>query len=50
MRRIRACFLFARPMRLTLCTQHTNASAQALYVSLGFVRDEAFVYMNLPVR
>lgn len=35
--------------RLTLRTEVTNATAQALYESLGWRRDEAFYTYNLPL-
>lgn len=35
--------------RLTLRTEVTNAAAQALYESLGWLRDEAFLTYHLPL-
>jgi ribosomal protein S18 acetylase RimI-like enzyme len=36
-------------VRLELATARTNVQAQALYESLGWVRDEAFYRYNLDI-
>ncbi|MEO7964010.1 MAG: GNAT family N-acetyltransferase [Gemmatimonadaceae bacterium] len=37
-------------LRLELSTQHSNTKARALYDSLGFVADDEFTSLSLPLR
>ncbi|MEG4793532.1 GNAT family N-acetyltransferase [Microcoleus sp. LAD1_D1] len=49
---MQAAETFARQtgaVRIALCTQMTNQSAQSLYESRGYVKDEVFYHYSLPL-